>query len=287
MTRKTLQVSLMMLASLALTQSADAEMLVGWDFSQWQAAQYMDTDSSFAYKNTLEANYSDFDQTDGAGRGGVASGSPCPDSANSSCQYGTAYWNGSFGSTDLPESPAFSVNGDFQPLGGSLTSNFDAPGSVDFDSFSVLGSEGQLFTNALRMNYRGSAQADIVFAVDVSSQGPFTDWELIFGGNTQSGASLLKIAFATSLNAGDPVFGTEQDINLSTTDTKFTVDLDGAGTTSDMAWIRFRFEGTESGNTPNIDNVSVFATLVPEPGTALLLMAGLLGLGLSGRQRCA
>jgi hypothetical protein len=275
---------LVAVASVAVTGSAAADMAAGWDFSQYQGQQYMDTDSSFVYKDTLEANYSDFDASLGAGRNGVLSGNPCP--AGASCSFGMLYFDGSFGSTAIPE--VGFLDSTFTPISGSLLSNFDAPGTLDFDSHTALQSEGQLFADAYRMQYRGSSAASIVFAVDLSSESSvFTDWDVIFAANTASGTASLNVAFATTLDQFDvPEFGTDTAVALNTTDTKFTMSdlgLAGLDGVSDMAWVRIAFSGTNGA--PNIDDVSVFATLVPEPATALLLMSGLVGMAVAGRRR--
>jgi len=47
---------------------------------------------------------------------------------------------------------------------------------------------------------------------------------------------------------------------------------------------RYRFVFADGGG-PSIDNVAISATLIPEPGTALLLLSGLGGMAAYGRRR--
>jgi hypothetical protein len=253
-------VGLGVIVSMAVAGSASAVMVAGWDFSQYQGQQYMDTDSSFTYKDSLESNYSDLDPSLGAGRNGAISGTPCPIGA--SCSFGELHFDGDLGSTAIPEKGF--LDSDFRPLSGSLFSNFDAPGMLDFDSHVALQSEGQLFADAYRMNYAGSTAASIVFEVDLTSQtDDFTNWELVFAARTDSGLADIEIAFATSLEDAVPEWSTDQVVAINATDSSYTVDLDGLGRQSDTAYVRMTFSGT--GGAPNIDNVAVFADAASPP----------------------
>jgi hypothetical protein len=69
-------------------------------------------------------------------------------------------------------------------------------------------------------------------------------------------------------------------VNLTNVDTRFSQDL----TTQQADRIFVRLGFTNAG-TPQFDNVRIEASLVPEPTTAVLLLAGLLGLGRAGRKR--
>ena len=139
---KKLRFAWIVTAGMALAGAAQAEMVAGWDFSAWGGENFMDTDGTFVYQNTLESNYSDLDPTFGAGKDGAVSPDAAPCGAGASCEFGMLYFDGSFGSTNVPETPASSVNGPFTPLSGSLAPNLDAPGTVDFDNAGVLGSRG-------------------------------------------------------------------------------------------------------------------------------------------------
>ena len=136
--------------------SAHATMIAGWDFSQYAGDGFMSTDGGGTFANTLDANYSDLDPTFGAG--------------TESAAFGTMYADGFLGSTNVP---AGSGNEQFLPsaaLGGSLVSNLTAPGGVDFDSFTVLASEGQLSTESLAMI--AAAQSVVVFEADLTLGAP-------------------------------------------------------------------------------------------------------------------
>jgi hypothetical protein len=252
------------LAASAVAGSAQATMIAGWDFSQYFGDGLLSVDGA-TFTDTLDANYSDLDPTNNAGAESAA--------------FGTLYLNGQFGSTAVPVG---SGTEQILPadLPGSLVSNLNAPlggAGQPFDSLTILASEGQPFTNTLAMI--ANAALSIVFEADLTSVAPFgTDWSISFGGKTSSGGSSVGVEFSTDGVAYSP-FGA---VNLTTTDTLFSVNLGAAGT--DRAFVRLSFN--PAGNQqPIIDNVAVNATLVPEPTTALLCSLGLIGLAISGRRR--
>jgi hypothetical protein len=245
----------------ALTGPARAEMIAGWDFSQWFGDGLLSTDGE-AFTDTLDANYSDLDPTFGAGAESAA--------------FGTLYLNGQFGSTNVG---AGSGSEPFLPTAavpGSLTSNLGAPGGVDFESFGVLLSEGQTFQNALAMT--ASSVVSVVFQADLSSIGSAGgDWSVSFGGQTFSGTAVVGVDFSTNGINYTP-FGT---FDLTTIDTPFsrTLGSDVIGT----AFVRFNFAA--GAGQPIIDNVAISATVIPEPASALLCGLGMLGLGVASRRR--
>ena len=66
-----LRMTMLALASLALAGTAQAEMVAGWDFSQYGGSSFLAIDSGsspLVYANELEANYPDLDPSFGAGR---------------------------------------------------------------------------------------------------------------------------------------------------------------------------------------------------------------------------
>jgi hypothetical protein len=183
--------------------------------------------------------------------------------------------DGLFGSTDTP----LDGTDPFVPsaaAGGSLASNLDAPAGPDFDSFGILTSNGQQFTNPFVMT--ALALATVVFEVDLGLQ-QGSDWSLTFGGRTASGGSNVGIEFSTDGSIFNPV----TTVNLTAVDTLFTTQLTGPQSSS--AFVRLSFNPT-TGQEPFIDNLAINASLpVPEPATAALLLAGLAGLVRAGRRR--
>jgi hypothetical protein len=256
------------LASLAVAGlvagSAQATMVAGWDFSQYAGDGFMSVDGGGSFANTLDANYSDLDPTFGAGAESAA--------------LGTMYVDGQFGSTNVPVGTG---NEQFLPSasqGGSLNSNLTAPGGTDFDSFTVLASEGQLSTESLAMI--AAAQSIVVFEADLGSVPVIgSNWSISFGGKTANGTSSVGIAFSSD----GVTFTSFGSANLTTVDTLFTINL---GTTAtNNAYVRLSFDPVGI-NQPLIDNVAVNASLaVPEPSTALIGSLGLVGLVIAGRKR--
>jgi hypothetical protein len=84
MKRKLLVAAIASVAA-AFAGSAHAEMIAGWDFSQYVGDASLVKDFSFVPSNTLNSNYSDLDPTFGAGAESAA--------------FGNLYFDGTHGST--------------------------------------------------------------------------------------------------------------------------------------------------------------------------------------------
>jgi hypothetical protein len=246
---------LLAIAALALVADpARAEMIAGWDFSQWFTAGVLSTDGA-SLQNTLPANYSNLDPTFGAGA--------------ESADFGMMYMDGEFGSTDVTPTPGMGTE-EMIPSSGSLVSNIDAgtPGSQPFDSFTVLQAEGQEFQNLLGM--MANSAVSVVFQADLSSiSGTASSWSVSFGGQTIGGTSQVTVDFSTDGSS----YSNAGSVMLTTADSLFEVDL--GDVTSDMAFVRLNFAPTDLDSRPIIDNLAIVA---PEPSGALGLLSMLFGL---------
>lgn len=265
------------MAATAIAGPAPAATLVaGWNFSQYAGDGDLDTGSGAV--DTLPSNYSNRMGGDGAG----VEANP----------YGTLYMNGQFGSSNVDEAEFPPVFGPSQATGGSLTSNLNAPqtgspvGQVAFDA--PCGSQnGQTYCQEVAMLANPFANLNIVFAATLLPDGLLgQDWTLSFAGKTLGGSQNVTIDFSLD----GTTYGNAVNRTLTTTDAAFNVDF--SAVPSDLvstAYMRFTFNSV-AGNEPLIDNVAILAgstQLVPEPGTAMLLLTGLLGLGMTGRRERA
>jgi hypothetical protein len=212
------------------------------------------------FVNTLDANYSDLDPN-GAGA--------------ESADFGRMLMDGTSGSTNVDPNPG-TPGPAFIPVTDSLASNLGAPAVAgSFDSHTILFDEGQPFQNFLSMS--ATQAVSVVFVADLTddpNNQSGEDWVLTFGGRTFSGSSSVGIAFSTDGTS----YSSLGSVNLTATDAPFSVNL-GAGP-STTAFVRLTFAAPGAGqvNQAIIDNLALNATLVPEPGTLGLFLAGMLGL---------
>ncbi len=257
-----------MFGAIMFSTNAHAVMVAGWDFSQYLGPNLLSIDGA-EFTDTLDANYSNL----------LTTGF---DTGIGAAEFGRMYINGQFGSTAVPIGTGLEQ---VVPLNPSLVSNLTAPvqgfGDNQFDSFEVSINQGQFLANSLAM-IAGDA-VNIVFEVDLRSTLPGTDWNVSFGARTV-GASAgrgFDVEFSTDGISYAPV-GTA---NVTPVDTLFEFDF-GDGLVSDRLFVRFAIDAPNQLQVDSalFDNVAIKATLIPEPGTALLLLAGLAGLTVHGRR---
>ena len=121
-----------------------------------------------------------------------------------------------------------------------------------------------------------TAAVDAVFRVDLSSAGLVAgDWEVSFAALSE-GASTVEVSFSLD----GVTYGTPVAEVLGMAEEVVTVVLGGVSLSE--AFIKVSFD---AGDASRIDNLAIKAELIPEPGTVLLLGAGLAGLSLYGRRR--
>jgi len=248
-------------ALITIPASAQAEVVVGWDFSQYEGAGSLAIENAGAPLDTLSANYSALAPVPGVG----------PDAA----AFGTLYFNGVLGSTDVDETAQAPI---FAPLDGSLTSNLDAPVGccLAFDSFTELQAAGQEFANPLAMTATDTVV--VVFEADLEGTGQIgSDFELTIAGRTTGDPAFVSVDFLGDSGGGAGGF------NFTGTDTQFTLPLTVLPSESMLVTLTLPAPvGGEVGQAI-LDNVAITATL-PEPGSAGLAAALLCIVGLRARR---
>lgn len=228
--------------------SAFADLVAGWDFSQFTFDGDDDTDFQFDGTTSLNANYSDLDlgldafATPGFGGGAAA--------------YGQATWAApsTFSGYDAINNLGGLYSG--QGLVGisTVVGSFDlGPGSLN---------DGQLNDSAFGIfNLAGDASA-ITFALTPGTT--YDSWAIQLAGiTTDGGAGTVAL---TSSNDGVTFGGPSTTFNLTGSDALYTFDLFGLGV-DDSVFVRMVFSSNAV-----IDNLAVSGTAVPEPSTFAVLL---------------
>jgi hypothetical protein len=249
-----------------LAASAGAEVIAGWDFSQFKVPGSLTGGGS-----PLPANYA-YDDPNGAGSGANAIGSATLSGLLPTAGEGL----------DCERLP-------FEPLDGCATPNVDGPvrsnrsepfslGRASFGAHSILAAEGQTYTHRYGM-IAPNGDATIVFEVDAPSGG--ADWKISFGGRMMSGSGEGggQIGCEPGCTAGvqarfstDGVnYGSAVNETLTTEDRRIELALSPGAAT--IAFVELTLDGS-AGRRPVIDNVAIEATPLPEPAAAAGVLAG-------------
>lgn len=255
-------------ASVALAGPTNAALIGGWDFSQYAVAGFLTLDGA-TVQNTLQSNHSDLDPSN---RSGLESN-----------LYGTMHLDGLHGSFNTP----LDFADPFQPFEGSLTSNVN-------QAFLQYGSgaactqgqiEGMPGANCMDMSMTTSETLAVVFEANPGAVNPLQwgeNWSITFAAKmlTGSGQS-ITVEFSPD-GAGYIAIGTA---NLTSLDTAYTFNAPVG--MAQRGFFRLNIGAIAASAQPQIDNLGISAglLLVPEPGTAMLLLAGLAGLANWGAPR--
>jgi hypothetical protein len=267
------KIAALVASSALLAGTAAADLIAGWDFSQYAVGGALDDGSGPI--DSLPANYSALDTTFNAG--GTDSG----DSAD----FGTFHIDGSFGSTNVDET---SGTPSVAPYATRTRANrrapalgFGAPAGLernDFDSFNVLRGEGQAFRNHMGLTARGSGQ-HLTFRTHTGAPITGTGLEVSLAGRAlqPTGNVDVEVRFAADCSG----FTLIDTLTLSEDDEQYNVLLSPSITEADgEVCVRLTLDDTNG--QPVIDNVAI----VPEPGQIAMLGAGVLWLaGLRLRRR--
>lgn len=244
---------------ITLPASVHAEVIAGWDFSQFENVGSLVIDGSGVPVDVLDSNYSALAPQPGVG----------PDAA-----FGVLFFNGLLGSTDVDETAQAPI---FAPASPSLVSNLDAPAGccLPFDSFVDLQNAGQPFANSLAMT--ATDAVTVVFDVDLSGVAQeASEFGLSFAARTDGSEAQLSIDWVTE------TVGSAGMATITAQDTAFDIPLGVGVSESVRVTLGFPAPGEGVGQI-FLDNLAITATL-PEPGSAGLAAALLCVAALGARR---
>lgn len=248
--RSVLVIAMTVAISAFLAGSASAVNVAGWDFS--------DTQSDGLPFGTVDANYSSFDPTGGAGA--------------ESALYGTATLTGLVGR-----------GGDIQAgvRGSNPNSVYqDANGTI-FGNVLRVQAEGQTFSTPMAVTATSGA-GTVTFEGDLSNEGAGIGgygWSISFAGEVVGASSAnIGVEFAPDCASYSSVGTVAVDDEANS----YTVEFDKIGSVASCARLTIPNSGDER---VAVDNVTLDVIAVPEPGVGVQLIAGVAGLVALFRRR--
>lgn len=255
------KIAAVVVSSASLAGAASADLIAGWDFSQY--AQDGTLDSGAGPADTLSANYS----------------SLVPGGAGTSASVaGTLFMDGTNGSSAVAP---LATGSDVVAHANDTKANRKAPLTLSvsggplnvFDALNTLSGDGQVNTSRSALTAR--APVDLVFQADQGAVAERT-WQLSFAGFAinPTGSVDVDVEFATDCSS----YSFVDTVTLTADEQAFELFL-APLVTDDEVCVRLSLDDTNG--QPVIDNVAV-----PEPGMVSMLVAGALALlGLERRRR--
>jgi hypothetical protein len=236
--------------SATVAGSAQAVNVAGWDFSDFAA--------DGVAGGTVDANYSSFDPTAGAGAESAA--------------YGQASL------TNLIARGGDVVAGVRTGVTGGEAQDANQRG---FNAITTLQLEGQTYTNPMGITATSGA-GDAVFEGDLTplgaGQGGY-GWSISFAGQVVGGSSAtVDVEFAADCVS----FSNVGSVNLDDEADAYTVAFPKVASDNACARLTIPNSGDERAV---VDNVSLDVIAVPEPAVGAQLLAGFVGLVALFRRR--